>query len=237
MIKVRFENLVINSLIVLKEKYDISRVTSSQLDNYKKSIFKNLKTLTEVVNIDSENPDIIKEKYSKFIKVKYIFDGYFEYSIKDKVDIDSLKKINVIKECDLYNYNNSLAVDSLMKCIIKNKDDSLKSYKNYNKLVRDNIPGKLIRDSKEVVSTVLNDKEYKRELYNNLSDIYNEFMETSNVLEKTEKGADLVSVLSAIVALENNDEDLLLRRVLEKEEVEGNFDKRLFLERIYTEIN
>ena len=47
--KIEFEELVINSLIILKEKYNISKVTSPQLEKYKETIFKLLKNLTVII--------------------------------------------------------------------------------------------------------------------------------------------------------------------------------------------
>ena len=128
MIKIKFEDLLINSLIMLYDNYNIKSVTSIQLNTYKKTLLKTIHISDEVIYIEEENSNIIKDKYYKYIDVyKYI--DIYKYRVKD---IYKLKDIYNNKNNILYKYNTKEVITSLVKDISNDK-----VYYKYNKLIRD----------------------------------------------------------------------------------------------------
>ena len=104
--------------------------------------------------------------------------------------------------------------------------------KVYNKLVRDNIPIIIENDGFKCVSKILNEKEYKVELYKKLQEETNEVINTSNNEETLEELADVLEVLKAIAKLNNKDLDDIIEIANKKRLKRGGFEKRIFLERV-----
>ena len=74
--------------------------------------------------------------------------------------------------------------------------------REFNKLVRDYIPDKIESNGKVAVTRVLNDVEYKDELYKKLLEEANEVVSSKNHDETLEELADVVEVVRSIAALE-----------------------------------
>ncbi len=217
MIKIKFEDLLINALIVLNDNYNIKSVTSIQLNTYKKLLLKTIHVSDEVIYIEEEKPDIIKDKYYKYIDTyKYI--DIYKYKVKDIYKLKDIYNKNNI----LYKYNTKEVIESLIKDI-----DNNKIYKKYNKLIRD----KYINDYDNIDISILDNDLYKKELYNKLERKYNKFMLSGSSNDAT----DLVEILTTIVNINNDDN--LLKKVEDKNNDLGKFDKRIFLEGIYINVD
>ncbi len=232
--KVVFEELVINSIILLKTRYNISKITSPQLEKYKEIIFKQLKNNNDLVNISLENPQEFKEKYNNYFNVDIIYDDFIIYELKPNIDINIIKENFSLDTCkDIC--SNDLVVNTLMNEVIK-KDDKYIVSKIYNKLVRDNIPNKLQAKNEDIKFVILEKEKYKEKLYKNLEESYHKFINYPNLTSKIENSSDIIEILSSIISLETNSEDLLMKKTIEKKEREGNYNKRLCLEKISVNI-
>ena len=75
--------------------------------------------------------------------------------------------------------------------------------KVFNKLVRDNIPDIIASNGEEAVIKVLDDDEYKKELYKKLLEETNEVISSKDFNETIEELADVLEILSAIAKLNN----------------------------------
>jgi len=99
----------------------------------------------------------------------------------------------------------------------------------YNKLIRDNIPSIIMKDSKTCVVTVLNDDDFLIELKKKL-------IEESSEVSKAETRHDLINELADIQEIVDKLKDVYQ---IEQEEINvlqknkalknGKFDKKLFL--------
>lgn len=99
--------------------------------------------------------------------------------------------------------------------------------KIYNKLVRDNIPGIMIKNGAEPVTRILSDEEYLVELDRKLQEEVQEYLKDGNV----EELADIEEVLRAIIDVKKVSytefEEIREQKVLKR----GAFKKKIFLER------
>lgn len=95
--------------------------------------------------------------------------------------------------------------------------------KQYNKLVRDNIPGYLDSKGISYEKRIANTEEYKEELIKKLDEEIKEFMEAKNI----EELADIIEVVEAFKKLpEFSDvEQIRIKKLNEK----GGFDKKIIL--------
>ena len=108
--------------------------------------------------------------------------------------------------------------------------------KNYNKLVRDNIPN-IIRENGEYARCrrKISDEEYERLLNDKLKEELKEVINAITKEEITEELADLLEVILS-KAKNNNisfDEIERIRRI--KKDKKGGFDKRVLLAYTYTD--
>ncbi|MBQ7140717.1 MAG: nucleoside triphosphate pyrophosphohydrolase [Bacilli bacterium] len=99
--------------------------------------------------------------------------------------------------------------------------------KEYNKLVRDNIPEIMIKNNAKPITRILSDEEYIKELNKKLLEEVNEYLSDENVEELT----DIEEVLLAILKYKNVSEtefnNIRQQKVLKR----GAFNKRIFLEK------
>lgn len=99
--------------------------------------------------------------------------------------------------------------------------------KEYNKLVRDNIPEIMIKNNAKPITRILSDEEYIKELNKKLLEEVNEYLSDENV----EELADIEEVLLAILKYKNVSEtefnNIRQQKVLKR----GAFNKRIFLEK------
>lgn len=101
--------------------------------------------------------------------------------------------------------------------------------RNYNKLVRDNIPKIIEADGKELKFRRLEDEEYLEALDEKL---HEEMMEYSLNNGSTEELADIVEVIYAILEHKNIDITEFEKIRLQKKNINGGFKEKLFLETV-----
>ena len=101
----------------------------------------------------------------------------------------------------------------------------------FNKLVRDNIPDKIKDNGEEAIIRILDDKEYKEELYKKLIEETNEVVNSNNIEETLEELADVLEVLRAISELNDKKLDDIIAIADQKRMKRGGFEKRIFLEK------
>lgn len=105
--------------------------------------------------------------------------------------------------------------------------------RTFNKLVRDNIPS-IIEDNNEVAITrILNDEEYRNELYKKLIEEANEVISSKTTKETLEELADVLEVIIAISKLESKNLGDIIEISNKKRLKRGGFEKRIFLEKTY----
>lgn len=103
--------------------------------------------------------------------------------------------------------------------------------KNYNKLVRDNIPDIIARNGEIPHTRVLDKKEYKYHLEKKLYEEYNEVLNAKEE-DRLEELADMVEVIKCLANLEGKTFDDVLQIAKEKEEKRGSFKNRIYLESV-----
>ena len=102
--------------------------------------------------------------------------------------------------------------------------------KVFNKLVRDDIPDIIKQNGETPVTRILNDDEYKEELYKKLIEEANEVIESKDSNSTLEELADVLEVLKAIAKLNNSDLNDVIKIGDQKRIKRGGFEKRIFLE-------
>ena len=99
--------------------------------------------------------------------------------------------------------------------------------KEYNKLVRDNIPEIIEKDGEKPITHIAEDEEYEKALMEKLQEEVNEFLTEPSKKEM----ADVLEVLYAIAKLKGFDLDEVEKVRQERAEKRGGFNKRIILER------
>lgn len=109
--------------------------------------------------------------------------------------------------------------------------------KIYNKLVRDNIPTIIEQDNEVPFTRILNDNDYKKELYKKLKEECDEVIDSKNTFELLEELADLLEVIKSIVQLEDKTIEDIIETANQKKLKRGGFEKRIFLEKTLSDKN
>lgn len=109
--------------------------------------------------------------------------------------------------------------------------------KIYNKLVRDNIPTIIEQDNEVPFTRILNDNDYKKELYKKLKEECDEVIDSKNTFELLEELADLLEVIKSIAQLEDKTIDDIIEIANQKRLKRGGFEKRIFLEKTLSDKN
>lgn len=99
--------------------------------------------------------------------------------------------------------------------------------KEYNKLVRDNIPEIMIQNGATPITRILSQEEYLQELKKKLLEETNEFLESQNIEELADIEEVILAILDATNQTRNNLENIRLKKVKKR----GAFNKRIFLEK------
>ena len=107
-------------------------------------------------------------------------------------------------------------------------------YVEYKKLIRDNIPDIILSQGKTPTTSILSELDYKIELEKKLLEECNEAIE-SNSETRLEELADVLEVVRALCKLNGNTLEELEEVRKKKEEKNGAFDKRIFLENVIKE--
>ena len=100
----------------------------------------------------------------------------------------------------------------------------------FNKLVRDNIPNIIEGNGETSITRVLDEKEYRSELYKKLLEEANEVVNAKNKEDVLEELADVLEVLISIAELESKSLNDVIEIANQKRLKRGGFKKRIFLE-------
>ena len=106
--------------------------------------------------------------------------------------------------------------------------------RKFNKLVRDNIPDIIASNGEESVTRILEDDEYKAELYKKLLEEANEVISSKNSDETIEELADVLEILRSIAELNGKKLEDIIEMANQKRLKRGGFQKRIFLEKTYS---
>lgn len=101
--------------------------------------------------------------------------------------------------------------------------------KIYNKLVRDNIPEIIKASGKDCEISILNDKQYTKEIKNKIVEEANELNEANTKEEMIEELADLFELLDYLLINEEIDLLKVKKKRIQKNMVNGGFDEKLYL--------
>ena len=104
--------------------------------------------------------------------------------------------------------------------------------RNYNKLVRDNIPDIIIGNGENPIIRILSDDEYKQELEKKLYEEYKEVLNTTISDERIEELADMLEIIIALAKLEDKTLDDVVEVAKAKRLKRGGFDKKIYLEKV-----
>ena len=107
----------------------------------------------------------------------------------------------------------------------------------YNKLVRDNIPEIIKKNNEEPVTRILEDDEYKDELYQKLMEETKEVIASQKEEDTLEELADVLEVVKALAELNNKKLEDIIAIAKQKSDKRGGFEKRIFLEKVIAEDN
>lgn len=102
----------------------------------------------------------------------------------------------------------------------------------YNKLVRDNIPDKIIRNGSNPITRILSDEEYKIQLEKKLYEEYQEVLNTTTIEDRIEELADMLEIISSLAKLEDKTLEDVIECAKLKKEKRGGFDKKIYLESV-----
>lgn len=104
----------------------------------------------------------------------------------------------------------------------------------FNKLVRDKIPSKIENNGEIAITRVLDEEEYRKELYKKILEESDEVINAKSKEEILEELADVLEIIKSIAQLENKTLDDIIEIANQKRLKSGGFEKRLFLEKTYT---
>lgn len=103
--------------------------------------------------------------------------------------------------------------------------------RKFHKLVRDKIP-EIIENNGEVsITRILDDKEFRKELFLKLKEEVGEVLEAKSSDDVLEELADVYELLVSIAELENHSISDVVEIAHKKKEKRGGFQKRIFLEK------
>ena len=100
--------------------------------------------------------------------------------------------------------------------------------KDYDKLVRDEIPRIIEASGKHCVTEILTGEAYVDKLEEKLSEELAEYLESKSL----EEMADLLEVMEALVAARGESWEEVKRLQTEKREKRGGFERRILLHRV-----
>lgn len=101
--------------------------------------------------------------------------------------------------------------------------------RNFNKLVRDNIPKIIKNNGEEAIISILNDDEFKQELLKKLSEECNEVINSNNKKEMLEELGDVLEVIRSLSIICDSNFDEVINVSNKKRNMRGGFDKKIFL--------
>ena len=103
----------------------------------------------------------------------------------------------------------------------------------FNKLVRDGIPKKIESNGEVAVIRILEDEEYREELYKKLLEEVKEVLSSESSDSILEELADVLEVIIAIAEIEGKSLDDIVDIADQKRLKRGGFKKKIFLEKTF----
>ena len=100
--------------------------------------------------------------------------------------------------------------------------------RQYNKLVRDNIPDIIKNNGDTPITHILENNEYVSCLYQKLQEEVGEYIKDDNI----EELCDVLEVLEAIISAKSFSKDEIERTKRKKAEKNGAFKNKIFLEKV-----
>lgn len=104
--------------------------------------------------------------------------------------------------------------------------------KEYNKLVRDNIPQIIENKGSKPIIRILDEEDYKIELEKKLYEEYQEVVGAQTSEDRIEELADMIEVISSLANIENKTLDDVVECAKVKKLKRGGFDKKIYLESV-----
>lgn len=104
--------------------------------------------------------------------------------------------------------------------------------KVFNKLVRDKIPDIIKSNNEKCDIRILNDNEFKKELYKKLLEEANEVIHAKDD-EVKEELADTLEIIIKIAEIYNSNLNEIIELCDKKRLKKGSFDKKIFLVKTY----
>ena len=104
--------------------------------------------------------------------------------------------------------------------------------KEYNKLVRNRIPERIIKNGETPYTRVLDDYEYSVELIKKLKEECKEVETATTKEDILEECADVLQVLEDVAKINKYTLEDIINIKKNKEEKRGSFDKKIFLESV-----
>ncbi len=104
--------------------------------------------------------------------------------------------------------------------------------KEYNKLVRDKMPDIIKDKGNNPITKVLDTKEYKIELKNNLLEGYKKFFKTNVSDARIDVLADMLEIINSLANLENKTLKDIERVADLKRQYQGSFQEKIYLEKV-----
>ena len=101
--------------------------------------------------------------------------------------------------------------------------------KEYDKIVRDNIPTIRGKNGRKGEIEIVSDEEALSYLYMKLTEEVNEFLESKDIHEM----ADIIEVLYAICDKRKMTRDMLETKRQQKEKENGDFENNIILKKVY----
>ncbi|MFA6050442.1 MAG: nucleoside triphosphate pyrophosphohydrolase [Candidatus Paceibacterota bacterium] len=99
----------------------------------------------------------------------------------------------------------------------------------YNKLIRDNIPEKIVKGGGEFEVRELKDEEYQQELLKKIAEEAGGLSRSRTKEDFLDELADLYAVIEALKKLEGITEEEVVKAIEDNRLRKGGFDKKLFL--------
>lgn len=199
---------------------EIDEYCHSKEDNYMMELLANITKKAINNNVVQYNDLFILDEDSLLNKIKNsgiedLNRMLYEFENIKIEEIDNIK-IENIKSRSLNPIINNKRLEDMEKI--------------YNKLVRDNIPDIINNDNELAITRVLNDDEYRKELYKKLLEESNEVIEAKDN-EILEELADVLEIIESIAKLENKSLNDVIDKANEKRQKRGGFQKRIYLEK------
>ena len=107
----------------------------------------------------------------------------------------------------------------------------------FNKLIRDKIPKRMVKEGISVHGRSLSEEEYKKHLLEKLIEEAQEVIDADSKHEVIEEIADVMQVIMALSKIFGFDQEDVEKERLKKLEINGDFDKDCYVDYIEVDEN